>query len=118
MWASNDPEELEAKGISAHSGFPNAGTDSSLSSLDLAKLLITSPSSTFFMRVRGHHWDEQGIFDGDVAVIDRVLSPQKSDIVIWWQDESFALGRPGNVPWNTEVWGVVTYIIHDIRRHS
>lgn len=116
MWASNNPEDLEEKGVSEHTGFPNAGTDSSLSSLDLAKLLIQNPSSTFFMRVRGHHRDEKGIFDGDVAVVDRVLSPRRIDLVIWWQDESFALGRLLDVPEDVEVWGVVTYVIHEMRQ--
>jgi DNA polymerase V len=116
MWASNNPEDLEEKGVSEHTGFPNAGTDSSLSSLDLAKLLIKNPSSTFFMRVRGHHWSEKGIFDSDVVVIDRVLVPSVTDLVIWWQDESFALGKPRVVPEDTEVWGVVTYVIHEMRQ--
>ena len=115
MWGSNPTEEREELGVSEHSGFPNAGTDSSLSSLDVAKLLIQNPASTFFMRIRGNNWEYQGIFDGDVAVIDRVLEARNTDLVIWWQGQSFAIGKPAKAPEETEVWGVVTTIIHRFR---
>jgi SOS-response transcriptional repressor LexA len=116
MWVDNSVEEnREELGVSEHTGFPNAGTDSSLTSLDVAKLLIQNPSSTFFMRVHGNNWEHQGVFDGDVAVIDRVLGPRSTDLVIWWQGESFAIGKPTKVPKDTNVWGVVTTIIHRFR---
>lgn len=116
MWTHDNPiEDLEEKGVSEHTGFPNAGTDSSLTSLDIAKLLIQNPSSTFFMGVRGNNWEYQGVFDGDVAVVDRVLMPQKTDLVIWWQGESFAIGKPAKVPEDIAPWGVVTTIIHRFR---
>lgn len=113
---SFDEISVGAQGVSEHTGFPNAGTDTSLSSLDLAKLLIQNPSSTFFMRLRGDEWEHRGVYDGDVVVIDRALVPHETDIVIWWGGESFAIGKPRGIPKETEVWGVVTNIIHQTRQ--
>jgi hypothetical protein len=116
MWKNNQTDNNLPPGVSEHTGFPNAGTDSSLSSLDLAKLLIQNPSSTFFMRLRGNEWEDRGVFDGDVVVIDRALIPRTTDLVIWWGEEAFAIGRPSEVPEGEEVWGVVTTIIHQTRQ--
>ena len=118
MWQHRKPDDIKTAGVSEHTGFPNAGTDSSLSSLDLARLLIQNPSSTYFMRVRGHAWDERGIFDDDVLVIDRVLQARATDLVVFWDEDAFAIGRPHQVPEDTEVWGVVTTVIHQYRRRS
>jgi SOS-response transcriptional repressor LexA len=115
MWKNNDLDDQKLTGVSEHTGFPNAGTDSSLSSLDLAKLLIQNPSSTFFMRLRGDQWQDRGVYDGDVVVIDRALVAKPTDLVIWWGGEAFAIGKPLHVPKDTEVWGVVTTIIHQTR---
>jgi hypothetical protein len=115
MWKNHQTDNTLPPGVSEHTGFPNAGTDSSLSSLDLAKLLIQNPSSTFFMRLRGNEWEDRGVFDGDVVIIDRALLPRASDLVIWWGEEAFAIGRPGEVPEGEEVWGIVTTVIHQTR---
>lgn len=106
-------EELRKKGVSEHTGFPNAATDSSLTSLDLAKLLIKNPASTFFMRIRGSDWEERGIFDNDVVVIDRAVVPKKTSLVIWWVADSFVIGDSGQVPEEIPVWGTVTNVIHN-----
>lgn len=108
-------EELSSKGVSEHTGFPNAATDRSLSSLDLSKLLVRHPASTYFMRVTGSSGEAFGIFDGDIAVIDRALKPKAADFVVWWQDEEFVISHPNKVPPQTVVWGVITHIVHAYR---
>lgn len=118
MWNNDRIATLNAAGVSEHTGFPNAATDSSLTSLDLAKLLIHSPSSTYFMRVRGETYQKFGIFDGDVAIMDKSLVAKSTDLVVWWGGEAFALGRPAAVPEDSEVWGVVTTTIHQFRKKS
>ncbi len=118
MWKNNLVDDSKDAGVSEHTGFPNAGTDSSLTSLHLGKLLIQNPSSTFFMRARGNTYEDRGIFDGDVIIVDRVLNPRKTDLVIWWGGEAFAIGPPAHVPTETEVWGVVTTVIHRYREVS
>jgi DNA polymerase V len=102
-------------GVSIHSGFPNAGTDTSLTALDITKLLVRNPSSTFFMRVAGENAEGQGVFDGDIVAIDRSLHPTPGDRVIWWSGEGFAICRLNRLPEGTQWWGVVTCVIHKFR---
>lgn len=116
MWKNNQIDDQKLDGVSEKTGFPNAGTDSSLTSLDLAKLLIQNPWSTFFMRLRGDEWQDRGVYDGDVVVVDRALAPRATDLVIWWGGETFAIGPPKHVPEDTEAWGVVTTVIHRYRQ--
>ena len=116
MWKNHKLDELKQSGVSEKTGFPNAATDTSLTSLDITKLLIQNPSSTFFMRLRGGGWEDRGVFDNDVVVVDRALAAHPTDLVIWWGGESFGLSKPGGVPEDTEVWGVVTTIIHQTRQ--
>ncbi len=111
-----DDEQKDALGISTHAGFPNAATDKALTSLDLGKLLVRSPSSTFFMRIRGSDGETEGIYDQDIVVVDRSILPRAVDRVIWWQGESFKVGTPARVPLGTVPWGVVTYVIHELRK--
>lgn len=109
-----EPEELSEHGVSEHTGFPNAATDQRLSSLDLSKLLVRHPSSTFYMRVAGDSGVDEGINAGDIVVVDRSLKPKKSDLVIWW-DDTFMISRAGQLPSKVIPWGVVTYVIHEYR---
>jgi SOS-response transcriptional repressor LexA len=55
---------------------------------------------------------EQGIFDGDIAIIDRALQAHAYDIVMVWLDENFELHRRNAVTENQHIWGVVSAIIH------
>lgn len=108
----------EPTGVSIHTGFPNPATDTSLRSLDLNRLLISHSVSTYFFRIRGHHWHNIGIFDGDIAIVDRALDPHKSDVVIWWQEgpEAFYLSCYKDLPEEAHVWGVITSTIHQLRK--
>lgn len=105
-------------GVSEHVGFPNAATDNSLTSLDLGKLLIKNPASTFFMRIAGNIGEPFGIYESDIVIIDRSLNAKTSDLVLWWADDGFVMGRPRQVPADTIVWGVVTRIIHQLRKFN
>lgn len=111
-------DAIKELGVSEHTGFPNAATDVSLSSLDISKLLVRSPISTFFMRVRGNYGESQSVFDGDIVVIDRALRPRQSDLLIWWHEESFVLGALQTIPDDITPWGVVTYVIHEQREQK
>ncbi|HSW37018.1 MAG TPA: S24 family peptidase [Candidatus Saccharimonadales bacterium] len=113
-------EDLEAlagsDGVSIHTGFPNpaierAGQGRRLA-LDLNQLLIRHPSSTYLLRISGHQWADQGVFDGDIAVIDRALVPSKFDLVVAWEEAGFALYRYLALNHSQKPWGVVTAIVH------
>jgi hypothetical protein len=106
------PEENAYKGVSMHAGFPNAADDSRLRALDLNTLLIERPNSTFHFRVAGKHWEGIGIFDGDIALVDRALDALSNDLVVWWHNDTFAISPYNRLPRNAMVWGVVISTIH------
>jgi len=98
--------------VAVHAGFPNPAAERSGTPLSLDKLLVRSPLSTFFFRIRGHHWHRYGVFDGDIAVIDRAPTPREQALVVWWDESGeFALG-PFVRGTRQDVWGSVTAIIH------
>jgi DNA polymerase V len=102
------------EGVSVHSGFPNPADGAPLNNPDFNRLLIQHPSATFCMRIAGHEWERQGIYDGDITVIDRALSPKLMDLVIYVLDDGFAISRFSRLIKN-EIWGVVTSVIHQQR---
>ena len=104
-------------GVSVHTGFPNPAADKSLHGLDLNKLLIKHPVSTYLFRVRGNEWEGQGVFDNDIAIIDRALEPRKNDIVLWWDDVrgEFSLSTHKDMPPAAACWGVIRATIHEFR---
>lgn len=103
--------------VGVHAGFPNpaAERDHRKATLSLDQLLVPRPNSTYFFRVQGHQWSDQGIYDGDIAVIDRALRPTAQDMVVAWQDD-FVLRRQSALPATMSAWGVVTAVIHRYQR--
>ncbi len=105
-------------GVSVHSGFPNPALDRRKQgglSLDLNQLLVQRPSSTYLFRIAGHHWADQGIFDGDVAVIDRAAQAHANDLIITWRPSGSAICKQHQLTPDDKPWGVVTAIIHQYR---
>jgi DNA polymerase V len=105
-------------GVSVHAGFPNpaADRDNSKMTLSLNQLLVQHPSSTFFFRLHGRGWEEQGVFDGDIAVIDRAIQPRPDDLIVIWLEQGYTLTRFKQAPINITNFGVITSIIHEYRR--
>lgn len=98
--------------VNVHAGFPNPAAERQGAPLSLDKLLVHSPSSTYFFRIRGHNWHRYGVFDGDLAIIDRSLSPRERALVVWWQESGeFALSPFARAD-HQNVWGTITAIIH------
>lgn len=110
------PDDSASNGITVHAGFPNPAAERQGTPLSLDHLLIKHPSSTYFFRIRGGTWEELGIFDGDIAIIDRALTPQRSDLVLAWEDDGFRLQHWRHWRKNIEPWGVVSSIIHPYGR--
>lgn len=106
-------------GVAVHAGFPNPAIDQrgrgKPLALDINTLLVRRPSSTYLFRISGHTWADQGVFDGDIAVIDRAVKPKHSDLVISWQDSGFSICRRHQLL-HEEPLGVVTAIIHQFAR--
>jgi len=109
-------EPIEGSTVSVHTGFPNAADDSRLQPLNLNTLLIPNPNSTFHFRVSGNQWRSIGIFDQDLALVDRAHQPQSNDIVVWIYNNEFAISAFNHIPKNAKVWGVITATIHQLRK--
>ncbi|MCA9333086.1 hypothetical protein KDA00_04415 [Candidatus Saccharibacteria bacterium] len=105
----------EEQNVSIHTGFPNPATDRHIASLSLDKLLVKHAVSTFMMRIEGNLWEERGVFNNDLVIIDRSLKGKNNDLIVWWEGESFQLSLLQNAPMDMVVWGVVTAVIHRYR---
>lgn len=102
-----------ADGVSVHAGFPNPGADRRTAPLSLDRLLIRHPSSTYFFRIEGHSWADHGIFDGNLALIDRAVTPRPQDLVIYWQGDSFSIIRRSDLQETNAIWGTIISTVHD-----
>ncbi len=114
------------------SGFPSPAEDYLNPSIDLNRELIHHPSSTFFLRVKGHSMTRSGVNNGDLLIVDRSLDPTPGNVVVVLLDGSFTLKRlannnglpllktdsPGESPIDlshcneAQIWGVAIYSIH------
>lgn len=63
-------------------GFPSPADDYMEGALDLHEHLIRHPSATFYCRVCGDSMTGAGIFDGDLLIVDRALTPRDGDVVL------------------------------------
>ncbi|MDP4535437.1 translesion error-prone DNA polymerase V autoproteolytic subunit [Alkalimonas collagenimarina] len=116
-------------------GFPSPAQDYLEGCLDLHELLIKHPTATFFVRARGDSMRGAAIFDGDILLVDRALQAQHQDIVIASVDGDMTVKRLLLQPQLTlqaanpkyppmviadgtdfEVFGVVSSIIHQLKR--
>ena len=102
--------------------------------LDLNRLLIKHPSGTYFLRMEGNAMEKEGIFDGDILVVDRALDAGNNKIIIGELNNSltirkFLIKEGKNYLTNGDsqpqlikptdnfsLWGVVTYTIRSFEK--
>ncbi len=111
-----DEGELQSKGVSTHAGFPNAASGSHNKQLDLSRLLIHNPSSTFLMQLDSDEWSSEGMHAGDIIIIDRSLDPKNTDLVVWWDQSQFIISKKSQVEQGAETWGTVISVIHQVKK--
>lgn len=111
-------------------GSPSPAADYVEQRIDLNKLLVSHPSSTYFVKAAGDSMIEAGISSGDLLVVDSSRTAEHGDIVIAAVDGEFTVKRlqlhpvvmlkPENSAYrpfiigsedNLEIFGVVTYIV-------
>lgn len=115
-----------------HATFSGLFSDVAIEWIDLAPLLNTRPSSTFFCRVNGDSMKDERLQDGDIVIVDKSLPLQDGKKVIVWiaQEQGWTVKRlsmkdglvyliPANenfkpylVTGDDIFWGVVTWILH------
>lgn len=129
--------EIPLYGSLIPAGFPSPADDYVQDWLDLNSLLITDRPATFFVSVTGLSMIKEGIYPGDLLVVNKGLSPLSGDIVIAVLDNELTVkkldisadGSIRLVPKNPDfepilvaegqqlfIWGVVTSVIHQFKR--
>jgi DNA polymerase V len=128
------PLKLPLFSSSVAAGFASPADDHLEAELDLNDYLIAHPSETFFVWVKGDSMRQAGIFDKDLLIVDRSLTPKNNDIVIAAVAGEFTVkrlvikhGKPWLLPANPNyqpiqikegsdlyIWGAVTHAIHKV----
>jgi DNA polymerase V len=113
-------------------GFPSPADDYIESSISLNDYLVSHKEATYYVRVEGDSMQGQGIFNGDILVVDRSLPIVSGAIVIAVIDGEFTVKqliiKNGQYTLHTanenypdiiiraeqafEIWGVVKFSIH------
>ncbi|WP_159355123.1 LexA family protein [Methylovorus glucosotrophus] len=85
-------------------GFPSPAADHVEDRLSADDYLVVNPTATYFVRVKGDSMIDAGIFDGDVLVVDRSITPSLGHVVLAEVDGEFTvkyLGRGKLLPANS-----------------
>jgi len=124
-----------AEGGFVHAGFPTPVDDAFMQKIDLNKILMTHPATTFLARVQGDSMIDAGVNEGDLLIVDRSLRPTDKSLNVCCLEGEFSLKRiekrvdklilhannPEYKPievtaeMNFQVWGVVTYCIKKMK---
>ena len=80
-------------GHKIEAGFPSPADDYIEGRLSLDEHLIQHRDATFFVRAKGNSMVGAGIYDGDLLVVDRSLTPSSGDIVIAVLDAELTVKR-------------------------
>ncbi len=118
-------------------GFAAAADDYMERGIDLNEQLILNKPATFFFRMNGDAMIEDGIFSGDVLVVDRSIRPTSGKVIVAILDGELLVRRLQRNFNNVElvaahkkmgsiqltafdersnVWGVVTCVIHVLEK--
>ncbi|WP_412068587.1 LexA family protein [Rubrivirga sp. IMCC43871] len=125
---------LYASRVSAGPPLPTEDDAERVATLD--EVIGATPETTFFLGVEGDSMVDACIHDGDLLVVDRTRQPADGDIVVAALNGELTVKRlrhrnglafllpenPDYAPIEVDeysdltVWGVVTHVLHDVRR--
>ncbi|CAO4183397.1 LexA family transcriptional regulator [Methylorubrum aminovorans] len=80
-------------GPSLCAGFPSPADDFVENALELPRWLVPNPPATFLWRIAGDSMRDAGIFDGDLACVDRSLKPGDGSVVVVAVDGEMSIKR-------------------------
>lgn len=120
-----------------HAGFESPATDYQEERIDLNQYVTKYPEATFYAKVFGDCMTGSGIFEGDLLVVDKSITPQNGDVVVGVLEDEFILRAyfqhrndeylmPDNPFYNPikrtdtthfEIWGVVPFTIHNQKNY-
>lgn len=78
---------------SIQAGFPSPAEDHAGKRIDVLENLIRHPQATYQMRVKCDSMQDERIFDGDVILIDRAITPRHGHIVVAEIDGEFLVKK-------------------------
>lgn len=133
------PYRIEASGAQVElvgdikAGFPSPADDVK-EKLDLVKLIVRHPASTFYFRISGVSMVDVSLDEGDIVVVDKSLDLYNNCIAVCFIDGEFTVKRvkvaedhvellPANPSYRPIiitpdneflVWGIVTYVIKKV----
>ena len=131
-YAIEDSTNIEVDMLGeVRAGFPSPADEEPREKLDLIKLLVRHPASTFFFRVGGTSMIDAEMDEGDIIIVDRSIEPYNGCSAVCFIDGEFTVTRverhsdhtmliaanpkfePIRISADNEfaIWGVVTYII-------
>jgi DNA polymerase V len=120
-------------------GFPSPADEYLEEVLSLDEICITHPASTFLGKIKGNSLQDISIHPGDIAVIDKSITPQHNDLVVCVINGEFNAkiltidkqkrislmsANPEFKPiviaelTDFKVWGVITFVIQNIKQRS
>lgn len=96
-----DAVRIPLMGQALCAGFPSPADDFVEDALELPRWLVPNPPATFLWRIAGSSMEGAGIYDQDIACVDRSLKPGHGSIVVAAIDGQMSCKRfviEGNVP--------------------
>ena len=121
--------------ITVAAGFPSPAENYIEEYLDIGKYLVNNIESTFFVRISGDSMINVGIYNNDIMVVDKSLTPKNQSIVVASlngelvvkkflkdkQGKCYLKSENENYPkiildskMEATIWGVATYVIHNL----
>ncbi|WP_448589582.1 S24 family peptidase [Thermodesulfobium sp.] len=94
-------------------GFPSPARNYEKLDLDLNRLVVDSPSSTFFFRTK-RDYKELNLKNGDIIVVDRSKKPRNSDLLVVLLDGHLTIKDNSDLTAETEIFGKITYVIRKL----
>jgi DNA polymerase V len=83
--------QLENKFIA--SGWPAAADDYADKKMNLHEQLITQPAATYFMRIGSQQYVHEGLYKGDLLIVDRSITAVAGKLVIAVIDGAMSVRR-------------------------
>lgn len=125
--------ELPLAAGTIQAGFPSPAEDFAEKMLDLNRLMIKHPASTFIARAKGDSMTGDGIASGDLLVVDKSVEVYSGCLAVCVLEGEFTLKRveidnearcvwlvPSNAAYEPirvepedefTIWGVVTWVV-------
>jgi repressor LexA len=87
--------ERELADFNLPAGLPAAANDAMSEAISLDEYLMPRPSSSILVKIKGDSMMDAGIFDGDIAVVEKRHAALPGDIVVAIIDNEYTLKELG-----------------------